>query len=481
MNAKLSQFKIPHVFIFLSGIILLCAILSYVIPSGSFDRTTRTYGKITQSVVVPGSYKEIPKHISLKGSILGEQMEGKASPISLLGLLTSIPKGMHQSAVLIFFVFIIGAVFNVIHHTGAINSLLFYLIEKFNQSPVVLLFLIYMLLFSGSSFMGIVMEPIALIPIFLLLSKELGYDRVFGLALVGIPVFVGWSTGVTNPFTVQIAQQIAELPIGSGIGLRIVLYVVCALVGFFFLMRYGTRVKKDPLTSIMKNDAFEIKDAEGISKTKLTRKQLALIAIVVVCYAGVLYAVQTMGWSFIEMSGGFIGIAILVILIDGMSGDEAMAAFIKGLEMMIIPALVVGVARGISVVLQEGLIIDTILYYASNGLSALPTVLAGQGMLIFQTVLNFFIPSASGQALVSMPLMTPLADLLDISRQTAVLAYILGDGISNLIIPTNGVLMAMLGIASVPFEKWFRFILPIFLIMMGIAALFIMAAIMTGY
>jgi uncharacterized ion transporter superfamily protein YfcC len=351
----------------------------------------------------------------------------------------------------------------------------------FRQKPMLLFFLIYILLFSGSSFMGIIIETIALIPIFLLLAKETGYDRMFGVSLILLPAFIGWSTAVTNPFTVQIAQQIAELPLGSGMGLRIILYFVCALTGFFFLMRYGNRVKKDPGSSIMKDDAFVLEAVDEKSYQKLNKKHIFLLSAILFSYAGILYAVQTMGWSFIEMSGGFIGVAILTILITGMSGDESMKAFVKGLEMMIIPALVVGVARGISVVLQEGLIIDTILFYVSNSLSVLPTVLAGEGMLGFQTILNFFIPSASGQALVSMPLMTPLADLLGISRQTAVLAFILGDGLSNLIIPTNGVLLAMLSIASVPYEKWIRFVMPIFIVSMIIAALFIMLAIMTGY
>ena len=158
-----------------------------------------------------------------------------------------------------------------------------------------------------------------------------------------------------------------------------------------------------------------------------------------------------------------------------------MAAFTKGLEIMIVPALVVGVARGISVVLQDGMIIDSLLHHASVVLLKLPKIAAAEGMLFFQTGLNFFIPSASGQALVSMPLMTPMADILGISRQTAVIAYILGDGLSNLIIPTNGVLMAMLGLAKISFEKWFKFVLPLFLISMVLALGFIALAVLIGY
>ena len=231
----------------------------------------------------------------------------------------------------------------------------------------------------------------------------------------------------------------------------------------------------------MKDDPFELTFADSIEKPKLRNSHIVILVVVVISYAFIMFAVQTMGWGLIEMSGGFLGIALLVIFINKMSGDESMEAIVKGLEGMIIPALIVGIARGISVVLQEGLIIDTILLYASDSLSSMPKVLAGEGMLIFQTFLNFFIPSASGQALVSMPLMTPLADLLDISRQTAVLAFVLGDGLSNILIPTNGVLMAMLGIAAVPFEKWFRYVIPLFLFLILIAILTIMFAILVGY
>ncbi len=477
----MKNFKIPHVFIFLFWIIIICSILSYFIPSGSFDRTTRDYGSMTQTVVVPNSYKEIPKHYSLKAAIIGENIDEMSSPVSILGVFSAIPKGLGDSAILVFYVFIIGAVFTLVQYTGAINAFLFALISKFQNKPKQLLFLIFMTIFSGSSFMGIGSETIALIPVFLFLSKQLEYDRIFGLALLGIPVYLGWSTGVTNPFTVQIAQIIAELPIGSGIGFRLILYIVYAAVGFYFLMAYGNRIKKNPSRSLMKNDSFSLDEFGSFKKSELEKKHVIILLFFVVSYTAILIAVQTIGWGLIEMSACFIGIIIIVTKISGMTGDESMAAFTKGLQIMIVPALVVGVARGISVVLQEGMIIDTMLHHSSIALMSMPKIAAAEGMLLFQTTLNFFIPSASGQALVSMPLMTPMSDILGISRQTAVLAYILGDGISNLIIPTNGVLMAMLGLAKVSFEKWFKFVLPLFLISMILAFVFIALAIVIGY
>ena len=482
MDKKNSRkFKIPHVFIFLSIIILFCSILTHIVPSGSFERTTRQYGEIEQSVVVPDSYKEIPKHYSIKGLFIDEKVDGKSSPISFLGLLTAIPKGMQQSAALIFFIFIVGAVFNIIIRTGTINAVLFFLIQTFRKTPTKLFFLVFLGLSLLTSFLGVVSELIPLIPIFLLLAKEFGHDRMFGFALITLPIFIGWSAAITNPFNVTIAQQIAELPLGSGMGLRAVLFVVFIAVGFSYLMRYGKRVKNNKNNSLMPDDSFIIEGVKSIEKESFTKRHFLILATLLVGYSIIMISVQTIGWGLIEMTGGFIGIGILVILISGLSGDDSMNAFVKGLETMIIPALVVGVARGISVVMQEGLIIDTILFHTSDMLLTMPKYIAVEGMLFFQSILNFFIPSASGQALVSMPLMTPLSDLVGVSRQTGVLAYVLGDGISNIIIPTNGVLMAMLGLATVPFEKWFRFVLPLFLILMVIAMLALFVAVKIGY
>ncbi|WP_418603936.1 YfcC family protein [Hwangdonia sp.] len=475
------KIKIPHVFIFLFWIIIICSLLSYAIPSGSFERTTKDYGNIKQTVVVPNSYKEIPKNYTLKAALIGESIEGKSSPVSVLGVFSAIPKGLGDSAILVFYVFIIGALFSLIQQTGAINSFLFALIARFKNRPKLLLFLVYMTIFSGASFMGIAPETIALVPVFLVLSKRLGYDRLFGFALLSVPVYLGWSCGVTNPFNVQIAQIIAELPIGSGIGFRLILFVVYAAIGFYFISRYGDKIKKKPSLSLMKNDQFNLDEFGSFKEEKFERKHIYILLFFTVSYAAILIAVQTIGWGLIEMSACFIGILIVVSKVAGMSGDESMAAFTKGLQIMIVPALVVGVARGISVVLQEGMIIDTLLYNASEVLLSMPKIAAAEGMLFFQSGMNFFIPSASGQALVSMPLMTPMSDILGISRQTAVLAYLLGDGLSNLIIPTNGVLMAMLGLAKVSYEKWFKLILPLFIISMIFALAFIAIAIVIGY
>jgi len=408
-------------------------------------------------------------------------VEGKASPTSLLGLFTSIPKGLDQSAALIFFIFTIGAVFNLIRHTGTIHVIIYGLMRRFRNSPNILIFAIFLAISLLSTFLGMGTEFMPLIPLFMIISKECGYDRIFGLALLAVPFSLGWTVALTNPFTVQIAQKIAEVPIGSGMALRLIMFVIFLGLGFFYMMRYGKRVQKNKALSHMSDDPFLLPDDEHVGELKLEKKHVLIVITATLLFAIILYAVQTMGWGLIEMTGGFFVVGVVTILISGMTGSEAMKAFVKGLEIMIIPALVVGFARGIQVVMVEGQILDTMLNATASTLEKLPTFLAVEGMFLFQSFLNFFIPSASGQALVSMPLMVPLSDLLNISRQTTVLAFTLGDGLSNMIIPTSGVLMAMLGLAEIPYEKWVRFMLPLFLYLCALAFVILGIAVVTGY
>jgi uncharacterized ion transporter superfamily protein YfcC len=241
-------------------------------------------------------------------------------------------------------------------------------------------------------------------------------------------------------------------------------------------MHYGKKILKDPSKSLLPADSVDEEKESFIYNKPFNKKHIWIALTAAVFFGAILYAVQTMGWGLIEMTGGFFAVGLLTILISGMSTDESMKAFVKGLEVMIVPALIVGFARGIQVVMVEGEIIDTILYHTAAFLGNFNQVIAIEGMFVFQSVFNFFIPSASGQALVSMPLMVPLADLLDISRQTAVLAFVFGDGFSNSIIPTSGVLMASIAIAGVPYEKWFKFILPLFLILTLVGGMFLAVA-----
>jgi uncharacterized ion transporter superfamily protein YfcC len=479
----LKNFKIPHVFIFLSLIILIGSLLTYFVPSGEYLRTKRQVGNIEQTIVEPGSYRQLPKHFSPFGVLIGEQLPGKATPVSLLGLITAIPKGLTSAASLIFFIFIIGAVLNLIRYSGTISVFLQLLLNKFRHRPALLTFLLFLFLALAASFLGMGYEfIIPLIPLFIIIARQMGYDRVYGVAILILGSGTGWATAITNPFNLQIAQQVAELPIGSGAAFRVVFFLVCAAISFTYLWQYGKKIKKNSNDALVPFEDDDNKNDDFKAEVEpMTTRHIWIGVMAVTLFAAILTAVQTLGWSLAEMTGGFLTVGIITILLSGMSGSEAMKVFVKGLEMMVIPALVVGVARAIQVVLEEGQIIDTFLFYSASFLESQPRILSVQGMYVFQTFLNFFIPSASGQALVSMPLMVPLSDLLGISRQTAVFAFTTGDGFSNMIIPTFGVLMAILSIAKVPYEKWFRFVWPVYLMLAAAAALFLGIALLINY
>ncbi len=475
------RLKVPHVFVLLISVIFVCSVLTYIIPSGNYEREKKTLANgQSKTVVKPGSFTKLSKHISSEGIIIGDSAEGKASPTSILGFLTAVPRGMEQAADIIFFIFIVGGVFGILMRTGTITALLHKLLARFSDSGPQLTIVLMVVLAIGGSTLGMGEEFIPLVPIFLIVSKELGYDRIYGLALVNLSAEVGFAAATTNPFTVQIAQGIAEVPLGSGILFRLIFLAACLILAITYVLRYGSKIKRDPSKSIMAGDDFSIAEHD-VKQEQLTSAHIWIILSCGLVFGLILYAVQTQGWWLAEMGGGFLLMGFIAAAIARLPLAEATKAFVKGMEEMVVAALVVGFAKGIQVVLMDGQIMDSIIYYAAAGLQDFSRFFAAEGMLVFQTFLNFFIPSGSGQAAVTMPLMAPLSDVLGLTRQTAVFAFTCGDGFSNTIVPTSGLLMAMLGLAGVPYEKWLRFVLPLLLQLLALAAIFLAVAVLIGY
>mgnify|MGYP001043211774 CR=1 FL=1 len=430
--------------------------------------------------MVPGTYEKIPKHISLESITLGEEVEGRATPVSLIGLISAIPRGLESVADIVFLIFICGGIISIINRTGTITAILQALMRKFSDSGPGLTIVLMIAGAIGGSTIGMGEELIPLVAIFILVSRQLGYDRIYGFVLVFMGADVGFSAATTNPFTVQIAQGIAEVPLGSGILFRVVFLSVILTTAIIYVLRYGSRIRKDPSRSLVPFDDERISAAE-VETVKLNAAHIWILIQAVLIFAVTLYLMQIRGWWLNEMSGGFLLMGVIAVIISHLTVSEAVKAFIKGMEEMVMAALVVGFARGIQVVLNDGQILDTIIHYAATLLQNTSSVIAAEGMLIFQSILNFFIPSGSGQAAVTMPLMAPLSDILGISRQTAVFAFTCGDGFSNSIVPTGGVLMGMLALSRIPYEKWLKFIMPLFLILMAWSAVFLAIAVAIGY
>lgn len=464
---------LPHVFALLTGVIFVASLLSYIIPSGTFSREEIRVGDRTRTVVVPGSFQPLEKSYSLRGVILPDPQPEGAAPVSLLQFLSAIPRGLESTAGIVFLIFLIGGVFGIFQRTGTITAVLHTLIRRYANSGPLLTVVLMLGIGISASTLGMGEEFIPLVPIFLYMARELGYDRVYGLALVVLAADVGFAAATTNPFTVQIAQGIAEVPLGSDLGFRLLFFAVCMVWTIGYMLWYGRRIRRDPAASLLHQEKeFTIKGL-GEVHTTLRASHVWTVVLCGLIFAGLVYAMQAEGWWLAEMSAGFLAMGLLAALLARLSVAETVSAFVRGLEEMVVAALVVGFAKGIQVVLEDGRIMDTLIHYAAAGLQQLPRVLAAEGMLVFQTGLNFFVPSGSGQAAATMPLMTPLSDLLGISRQSAVFAFTCGDGFSNLLIPTSGTLMAMLALGDVPYGKWLRFVWPVFAGLMLLSALFL--------
>ena len=476
MTAILQRFKIPHVFTLLTGVVFVCSLLTFVIPSGEYERETRSVGGHDRTVVVPDTYTTLPKHYSGKGLLVQDEVAGQASPVSLEGFLSAIPRGMVEAADIIFFIFIIGGVFGILQATGTITAILGSILNRLRSSWQLLTVVLMTAMAIGGSTLGMGEEFIPLVPIFLIVAKEIGCDRIFGVALVYVAGAVGFAAATTNPFTVNIAQEIAGLPLNSAISFRLLFFVACMTVTLVYMIRYGSRIRRDPSMSLMAGDELDLQ-TDDVEPPALRPAHLVILVACIVIFVFILYAVQEMGWWLTQMAGGFLLMGLVATAVARLPVREATLAAVRGMEEMTVAALVVGFARGITVVLEQGQILDTLIFSAAAVLQHVPRYVAAEGMLVFQAILNFFIPSGSGQAAVTMPLMAPLADVLGLTRQTAVFAFTCGDGFSNTVIPTSGILMASLGLARVPYDRWLRFMAPLLLQLFVLAAVFMAIAV----
>jgi uncharacterized ion transporter superfamily protein YfcC len=478
----LKKLQVPHVFVLLAGVVLVCSLLTFVVPSGVYDSETKIIEGHERTLLKPGTYTHLEKQFDVGNLLLGKEIETeteKATPVGLHGFLTAIPRGMERAGDIIFFIFVVGGVFSILTRTGVITAGLARLLDRFGSSGPALTMVLMTVLAVGGSTLGMGEEFIPLVPIFLLVSKKLGYDRIYGMALVMLAADVGFAASTTNPFTVCVAQGIAELPLYSGLPLRLVFFVCALTLAIGYTLRYGAKIKADPSASFMPDDKFEIEVSE--TQEKFNNRHLAILISSTAIFAFILFATQRFGWWMADMAGGFLLMGIVAAIIGKLSVEDSVDAFVVGMRDMVVAALVVGFARGISVVLEDGQIMHTIVFGAASVLTHVPRYVAAIGMLFFESSLNLLIPSGSGQAAVTVPLMAPLSDIIGISRQTAVLAFTSGDGFSNTIIPTSGVLMAMLSLAKIPYGKWVKFMFPLFLMLMGLSSLFLVIAVAIDY
>lgn len=439
------KWEFPHVFALMFGLIIITAVMTYFIPAGEYERETTVVNGTERTVVINDTYHE-----------------AEGSPTGFFEVFQTVHKGMTQSADIIFFIFIVGGAFGILNATKAIETGLANLSMKMADKEIYLIPVIMTLFALGGGTFGMSEETIPFIMILVPLAMKLGFDSLTGAAMVIIGSGAGFTASFMNPFTVGVAQGIAELPTFSGMGIRFAMWIIFVAFSIAFVMIYAKKVKKNPEKSLMYkiDKQRNLDDSLDGQYKKLTGRQAViiglLVATIIILAIGVIY----FDWFILEIASLFLIMGVIAGFVGKLRVNQIAESFISGCKELIVGALVVGFAYGILVVLEESNTIDTILFAASNLVSQLPTAFSAIGMYVFQSILNFLVPSGSGQAALTMPIMTPLSDLTGVSRQTAVMAFQLGDGISNSITPTSGVLMASLAIAKIPWTTWFRWIIP---------------------
>lgn len=461
MAKKKNGLKVPHTYTIIFAIIFLAGILSYIIPAGEFDRVEDKEGRM---LVVDGSYHHI-----------------ESEPVSFFEMFTAIPMGLEKGAQIIFYIFLVSGVFGIIRATGAIEAGVYKGVKAL-EGREKLLIPLSMILFSVGGFtMGMAEETIIFVPIGVAIARAMGFDAVTGTAMITLGAASGFFGGMLNPFTVGVAQSLADVPLFSGIGFRAVVYVFVLSFAIFYVSRYAFKVKKNPQASVIYDIEQKAKsNLSTIAMPTLTGKH-KLVFIAMVCGIGFnIYGVFNWGWFLTQLTASFLIMGLIAGLLGGLKPGTIFDSFIDGAKAVTFGALIVGFARAITVVLEQGKIIDTIVYAASETIGHLPHSISAIGMLFIQALLNLFISSGSGQAAATMPIMIPITDLLGLERQVAVLAFQYGDSLTNSIIPTSSALMAYLAVAGIPYEKWIKFIWKMILGWAVIACIALIAAVALG-
>ncbi len=456
------KWKTPHTFVILVAIIIIAAIATYLIPAGEFTRfKDAATGK---TLVEAGSYHRIA-----------------SNPLKPLLIPSAIYTGIVKSASTITFMLIIGGAFEVITSTGALTALCKKLSKTFSKHKYAVI-PVFLTLFSIFGFtMGMSSEVMIFVPIGITLALFLGLDKVTGTAMIALGAAVGFTAGILNPFNVGVAQDIAELPLFSGMAYRIVILVILLAATSAYIIIYAKKVAANPEKSVIYGIQEDTEYTFEDVSDSISKSQIAVLVIMAAGFGILIYGLSKKGWYFEEMSGLFIFMGIACGLVSGYGPSRIAKEFGNGAKGIVVGCLIIGIARTVEVILSDAKILDTIVYGIVNIVNVMPGSIKAVGMFICQSLINCVIVSGTGQAAVTMPLMVPVSDLVGISRQTAVLAFQLGDGFSNSVLPMSSSLMGYLAVSKIPYSKWLKFMMPLFLIWTALGCLFMLGALIIGY
>lgn len=450
---KLSSLKMPHTYVILTIILLAVVVLCYLIPAGEYDRVVDPSSGNT--VVLPDSF-----HFT----------QGKRP--GLFDIFLALQRGYVDAADILFLiVFAYGYVY-MLTKNGTLNNAIHVLIRRMKDKTYLLIPVFMMLFGILGSTLGIFEETYGLVSVFVGIGLALGYDGLVGGAVVYVGVATGFAAATTNPFSVGIAQSIAEVPINSGLLYRLVIFLVFQSASIWYVMRYAKKVKAHPEKSVMYGVPMEftppdVHDTNG----EFTLRQKLCLLLFFVTIVLLLFGTMKLGWYINEIAAMFLMMAVVTGIVSGYSATEICNTYIESTKSVVSSILIIGFTRGILLTMQDAMISDTVVYGLSKLLDSSNKMISAVGMLVLQNVINFFITGSSSQATITMPIMTPVADIVGLNRQTAVLAYCFGDGFSDMFWPTACTLNC--GLMGVPLNKWYKFIGPLFFIMVVLQVFFI--------
>jgi len=452
------KFKIPHVFVLLSSIALIVAISSYFIPAGAYARID---DPVTgRSIIDATSFQYLEK-----------------TPITFMQYITAFTAAFQNASSIICMTLVVGGTFGIINKLGLITAALSSALKVFSKNKRLAVPALIFVFAIFDSFMGAPELCIIFLPMVIPLIISLGWDTMTACAIVICGNCIGYSTGMGNPFTTIISQKTCQLPLYSGIWYRAICFVVFYIVTVWYIDRYTRKIEKNPLSSkTFQDDEVRRKDATVENGVKLNFRTKLAAVFVVCCFVFNIVGVMKLGWDIAEMTGLFLVMSVGCGIISGHTLSDTCKMFLDGAKDILFGALVMSFARSITVLMTECNIMDTIVHALSGIATSFPAFLSVFAVLIIATLIGFPISSGSGEALTVMPLFSPLADILKISKQTTVLAFQFGDGWSNIIYPTNASYMATLAVGKVNWIDWERWALPLFGIWFGLSVVMLAIA-----
>lgn len=462
MEKKKFRLHMPHVFVILFFLVLVASISTWIIPPGQFDYQSVDVNGTMRDLVVPGSFHYIDR--------------SEASPTGIIDFFCSFHRGMIAGAEIMMMIFIVNAAFGMIVKTGAFDCMMGALLRKFDGKEKILVPLFFLIFALGGTLFGMWNDFNGLIPIMVGMGVALGYDALFGFAIIILGIGIGFASALMNPYTIVIAQSIAGIPVYSNPEIRVAMFVIFSAMSIWWIFRYGKKIKADPSKSLMAGEKTKFQfDRDELVKLKVGTREKLVLADILVCLIIIMYGFLRSGWGTIELTGVFLMMGIIAAVIYRWSPNRIAEEFINGCADIVFGALIVGIARATLVVLEDGMVIDTIINSMASLLTGLPPAIAAQGMLVIETLINFIIPSGSGQATTIIPIMAPLGDLIGVSREMTVLTFQMGDGFSNLLWPTANIAIGC-GISGVPISKWWKFFVPLFGLMYVVQMLLLVFA-----